>query len=131
MSLDTFGSTQSQMRHSARRPAVTALPSFDLSRPMARVAKEHPDWDKERLAAAESSYRIFLLECASSSGAHSPKGDVDEVWHAHILHTRQYADDCKRYCSYFIHHSLLDKVDECDADTCRPCESDPNEVLYQ
>jgi len=31
--------------------------------------------------------------------------DVDEVWHAFVLHTRLYADFCDRVFGSFIHHN--------------------------
>ncbi len=121
---------QAPMRKKSTRSSAP-LPSFSLTRPMARVAKQNPDWSKERLEAAESSYRDFLRECKVTHVGLSPKGDVDEVWHAHILHTRQYAENCETYCGRFIHHNPIDNLGDCDGDggdTCRPCESDPNEV---
>lgn len=126
-----MATAQPQVRHLIEPPVSAALPTFGLARPMARVRKENPDWDEKRLEAAEAAYRDFLKECKTVSGPISPTGDVDEVWHAHILHTRQYAEDCSTYCGFFIHHNPLDKVGECDADSCcRPCESDPSEIGY-
>lgn len=34
----------------------------------------------------------------------SPSSLVDSFWHAHILHTEQYEEFCRRYFGYFIHH---------------------------
>ncbi len=34
----------------------------------------------------------------------SPTGDVDEIWHEHILHTNKYALDCKKLFGKFLHH---------------------------
>lgn len=36
-----------------------------------------------------------------------PSPDVDEIWHAHILHTREYARDCEDVFGPggFLHHS--------------------------
>ena len=33
-----------------------------------------------------------------------PPPDVDEIWHAHILNTRRYAEDCSRLFGTFHHH---------------------------
>lgn len=37
-----------------------------------------------------------------------PSDPVDEFWHAHILHTEQYAAFCERNFGYFVHHRPLD-----------------------
>ena len=115
-----------------QQPALIALPTFDLSRQLARLAKEHPDWNSERLAAAEHDYRLFIQQCKlKPQSSNSPGRDADVVWHAHILFTRQYARDCQNYCGHFVHHNPLDGTDKCNdirkAD-CRPCDTDPNEI---
>ena len=82
-----------------------ALPLFDLSIIMRRVAKSNPDWDVERLCRAELEYRRFLFLCKEYPCTPlSPLRDVDEVWHAHILHTQDYAADCKGFLGRFLHH---------------------------
>ena len=86
------------------RPVLTALPDFDLSKVVSRVAKENPDWSQDRLRDAEDSYRAYLAACKLSAKKLSPAPDADEVWHAHILHTREYARDCGSYFGYFLHH---------------------------
>ncbi len=115
------------------RPSMAELPTFDLSRQMARVAKEHPDWSADRLAAAETAYRNFMRDCKlNPRSSNSPSVDADQVWHAHILFTRQYAKDCQDYCGQFVHHSPFDSVrkaaDAVTAECCRPCDTDPNAI---
>ncbi len=91
-------------------PVILAvLPTFDLARPVARVAKEHPDWSADRLVRAESDYRTYLLKCKVNPGKNVPTMDVDEMFHAHILHTKQYHDDCQAYFGYYLHHEPFDK----------------------
>lgn len=91
-------------------PVILAvLPTFDLSRVIARVAKEHPEWSAERLERAESDYRTYLLKCKVNPGKNVPTKDVDEVFHAHILHTKQYHGDCSNYFGYYLHHEPFDK----------------------
>lgn len=93
---------------------LTALPSFDLSRPMNRVRKEHSDWSADRLREAEEGYRKFLARSKVTSGPHQPMSDVDEVWHAHILFTKQYAADCMTYFGHYFHHEPDDANSMCD-----------------
>jgi len=84
--------------------SLTVLPNFDLSRAIARVAKEHPDWTAERLERAEADYRIFLATAKQNPKGNRPSKDVDEVWHAHILHTKAYVTDCAAYFGHYFHH---------------------------
>jgi hypothetical protein len=36
-----------------------------------------------------------------------PSSDTDEAWHAHILHTQKYADDCNTLFGKFRHHNPM------------------------
>lgn len=88
----------------------------DLGDVRDRVAREHADWSDERVATAVLEYRKWLTLCAMrpaiddfKAGAGASLGmtskDVDQVWHAHILFTMQYACDCMRVAGRFIHHA--------------------------
>jgi hypothetical protein len=91
-------------------PFTVALPSFNLARQMARVTDKHPDWSEDRIRQAEVDYRLFLAGAkASTSKSHIPSRDVDEVWHAHILFTRQYQEDCMDYFGFYFHHEPFDR----------------------
>lgn len=58
------------------------------------------EWD-----AAELEYRRFLtLKCIYPSVVLVPSKQVDAVWHAHILDTRAYRDDCHLVFGRFIDH---------------------------
>ncbi len=90
---------------------ATCLPSFDLSRVMGQVAKKNPDWSPQRLDDAEQGYRrfVYMAKMDSTPGALQPTSDIDQVWHAHILFTRQYADDMDSYLGRFLHHNPFDE----------------------
>ena len=85
----------------------------DLSHVVARVAKEHSDWDPQRLQTAVQEYRKWLFLCAMKPADGGPLGmgatpgsrDVDEVWHAHILFTKDYHQACLALCGHFVHHT--------------------------
>lgn len=96
-------------------PMVAFLPNFDLSRVTARVAREHPDWSAERLKEAEGDYRLFLFECRTAKEL-TPSPDVDELWHAHILHTKDYVRDCQAYFGRYLHHEP--QAAKCDIGDC-------------
>lgn len=79
------------------------IATADLTKIMKRVAKENPDWSKERLNKAEIGYRSYIADVNHDKSL-SPSKDVDEVWHTHILHTVDYADFCQLHFGRFIHH---------------------------
>ncbi len=48
---------------------------------------------------------VFLKACADNrSGMLSPSTQVDDGWHAFVLHTEEYAEFCERIAGRFIHH---------------------------
>lgn len=50
-------------------------------------------------------YRRFLKLCVMyPTKSIVPSQEFDPVWHAHILDTAKYADDCERVFGYFLHH---------------------------
>ncbi len=116
--------------HTAARGAMLAslLPTMDLSKFIARVEREELGWTQERLDAAEAGYRLFWLE-AKSTPNHRPSRDVDKIWHAHILHTREYMQDCQEYFGHYFHHTPDNggkaKVGDCQGggDGCTACSS--------
>ncbi|MFP8966025.1 glycine-rich domain-containing protein [Pokkaliibacter sp. CJK22405] len=58
------------------------------------------EWD-----VAELEYRRFLsLKCFYPSVAFVPSKQVDALWHAHILDTRAYREDCHAVFGRFIDH---------------------------
>lgn len=58
------------------------------------------EWD-----SAELEYRRFLtLKKLYPSIALVPSKQVDAIWHAHILDTRAYREDCQRIFGSFLDH---------------------------
>src|SRR5687768_16254485 len=55
-----------------------------------------------KLAIVE--YRKFMTLAVLRDDLDMFSGEVDEVWHAHILFTRQYAEFCQAVNGKFIHH---------------------------
>lgn len=49
-------------------------------------------------------YRNFLYLCGSTGEIIVPTKDIDLIWHAHILDTLKYHNDCKRIFGFFLHH---------------------------
>lgn len=58
------------------------------------------EWD-----VAEPEYRRFLaLKVFYPGLSLVPSKQVDEIWHAHILDTRAYREDCEKVFGRFIDH---------------------------
>lgn len=104
---------------------MMGLPAFDLSVVMARVSREHADWSPDRLAQAELDYRAYLAKGKlDGSVKHIPSKDVDEVWHAHILFTKQYHRDCDDYFGFYFHHVPFEPSDGKSATCGMACNND-------
>ncbi|MDQ6961926.1 MAG: hypothetical protein Q9M28_05280 [Mariprofundaceae bacterium] len=59
----------------------------------------------KRCLLAEQEYRRYLtLKKLYPNIELVPNKLVDEFWHAHILDTKAYHDDCNKIFGYYIHH---------------------------
>lgn len=84
---------------------------LDLIRVASRLHTEK-GWDEKTTATAIERYRGFLT-LASENVTIAPTADIDEVWHAHILETRAYAEDTERILGRFLHHNpTLEEFDD-------------------
>ncbi|KAI9011769.1 hypothetical protein DFJ74DRAFT_310825 [Hyaloraphidium curvatum] len=90
-------------------PAAAAV---DLSKVSRLVLKEKPDWTEARIDAAVAEYRRFAT-LAAAGVPMPPCLDVDEIWHAHILHTIDYAAFSAALLGpgSFLHHIPADPED--------------------
>lgn len=85
--------------------AATEIKNLDLDRIVKKVQKEK-EWTEERVKNAERRYRNFLLMAVTLDNRKIvPTGDIDEIWHGHILDTQAYQEDCLRIAGHFIHHT--------------------------
>ncbi|MEM9245508.1 MAG: hypothetical protein AAGA67_07180 [Cyanobacteria bacterium P01_F01_bin.153] len=66
-------------------------------------------WSRSRLYGAIQSYANFLLDVALQPGMSfsATSGDMDEVWHCHILQTQKYTNDCNTLFGYYLHHEAM------------------------
>ena len=81
---------------------------LDLSRFQNKLHEEYPDngWDGDKFHIAVSEYKRFLeLKILYPMTRLSPTRLMDEIWHSHILDTRQYHADCIRIFGKYLHHS--------------------------
>jgi len=79
---------------------------FPLDHVVARVLKEQPTWTMERATVAAGEYRKWLVLCAITPEMRLGmcSTDVDEIWHAHILFTRDYMRCCNAMAGRYLHH---------------------------
>jgi hypothetical protein len=63
------------------------------------------EWSPEMTDEAIFEYKRFLYLVLKFPKARLvPSKIIDEVWHAHILHTKMYAEHCQEIYGYFLHH---------------------------
>ena len=68
-------------------------------------SEEGYGWSRALADTVERQYRQFLKLLAShSSESVVPTQHIDKFWHAHILDTHKYAEDCQNIFGRFIHH---------------------------
>lgn len=67
----------------------------------------------ENLDAMEVEYKRFMFLLATNPELSIPMSEkVDDLWHAHVLHTHNYEDACKSACGRFIHHNPTHSKEE-------------------
>ena len=69
-----------------------------------RLAREN-GWSRERAARVIAEYQRFLILASASEGIICPSDDVDQAWHLHILHTRDYRRFCRRLLGHRLDHT--------------------------
>lgn len=90
--------------------------TVELEAALARVAEldftilkhklgQEKGWSPEHQSEVESLYRRFLaLNIVYPERKICPTAPIDEFWHAHILDTRAYQQDCNYLFGTFLHH---------------------------
>lgn len=93
------------------------LPDFDLTRVENRFLQQGRQ--KDELSLAVSEYRRFLFLCPQAEGKNvccPPK--IDDVWHAHMLDSVHYVNDCNKYFGFYLHHNPCENgVDPSDMES--------------
>lgn len=99
--------------------AESVAANLDLEPIMVKLC--HPtrgsNWEPERANAAIELYRHWLfLHQTFPNEEFSPSQEIDFVWHAHLLDTRKYTDDCQELFGRMLHHNpyagMLSEEDE-------------------
>jgi hypothetical protein len=94
-------------KKSSLRRVVDTIATLDLESVKRRLMHERGEyrWSAERAERAEEGYRRYLTLRAKYPGVQmSPTLDIDTFWHAHILDTRKYAEDCDAVFGGLLHH---------------------------
>lgn len=70
-----------------------------------RKLGQEKGWSVEYQDEVEILYRQFLaLNMVYQDRKVCPTGPIDEFWHAHILDTRAYEQDCNHLFGHYLHH---------------------------
>lgn len=89
----------------ARTEVGQAVASIDFTGIKWKLGNSH-GWDAERVDRAVEDYRKFLVLAATRPELSLvPGADLDEVWHTHILFTKQYHQDCEAVFGGYLHHA--------------------------
>ena len=90
--------------------AISAIQALDLEAIRLRVmdAEFGEGWSREHAENIELAYRNYLTMLVKHPDDAEDivvSKDVDEFWHAHILHTMKYTEDCERVFGTYLHHN--------------------------
>lgn len=101
----TFQGAQALVQHdSVLDAAIESVACLDFSMLKMKLVTED-GWMPEACEEAEDLYRKFLaLNVRYPDTKICPNGPTDDFWHAHILDTRKYAEDCQALFNGLLHH---------------------------
>lgn len=86
---------------------VAAIGALDLDPIKVKLTdtEEGQGWSREYADRMEVAYKRFLtLLVTHPETTVAPSKEIDKFWHAHILDTMKYAEDCQQVFGYFLHH---------------------------
>jgi hypothetical protein len=103
--LASFEDVQSMVRvDDELRSALDRVNTLEFTMLRSKLVEEH-GWTTEFCDDVELLYRQFLaLTARYPDRKVCPTGPIDEFWHAHILDTRAYAQDCQVVFGEYLHH---------------------------
>lgn len=71
--------------------------------------------ERHRAQLCVKAYIEFQIASLENGNDGAPCEMADEAWHAHILHTREYAAFCSKYLGGFRHHNPNVTVEQVSA----------------
>jgi hypothetical protein len=88
--------------------ALCHINSIEFRPIIARLIKKQK-WSESQALKAIVLYKRFLLLTKKHKDLHIiPSLEIDEVWHEHILLTKQYHYDCQNIFGSYFHHDPED-----------------------
>jgi uncharacterized protein (TIGR04222 family) len=69
-----------------------------------RLAREN-GWSRDHTARVIAEYERFLMLVSTSDDVICPSDAVDQAWHLHLLHTREYRRFCRTVLGRPLHHT--------------------------
>ena len=101
---------QGKLTARPKQEAVAAIRALDLESVKLKVmdAELGKGWTRAYADSIEGAYKNWLTILVKNPDDAEDvlvSKDVDEFWHAHILHTRKYAEDCQNVFGCFLHHN--------------------------
>ena len=95
--------------HVQRKPVeqvIAGIQALDLEPIKFKLMDRNEEgWSREQADKVEADYKRFLTLVAKyPEQTIALSRETDKFWHAHILDTMKYADDCQQVFGYFLHH---------------------------
>lgn len=71
-------------------------------------------WTKKDAKIGIQLYKNYLLLIKKYGSRYilPPSLEIDDLWHQHILNTKQYHKDCKAIFGKYLHHNPADRAKE-------------------
>ncbi|OGT46669.1 MAG: hypothetical protein A3F17_05110 [Gammaproteobacteria bacterium RIFCSPHIGHO2_12_FULL_41_15] len=102
--MDVLASTLPPTSNLSAQKAWDFIKIADLSPLIERLVKIDK-WKKKHAILAVQQYRNYIfLRKKYPSKELPPSKEIDAVWHAHLLHTKEYFMFCEQVFGYYLHH---------------------------
>ena len=99
----------------AAREYIAKLDLAYISESMCTESYSLPRWTKEDAGKCCQLYKNFLLlQKKHLPLPLVPTREIDEYWHNHILHTKNYVEDCEHIFGHYLHHQPKTPADASD-----------------
>jgi len=85
---------------------LTQILNWDLGEITNFAILENPSIPSEKILQATKEYKYYMyLVMITDESLTIPTAVVDAIWHAHILHTKDYINFCETLAGHYIHHT--------------------------
>src|ERR1700722_4186350 len=103
------------MKDSTLEKAIAYIKALDLSHLVKKITHKNyflPRWTEEDALFGIHLYKNFLILLRKyPKKTFVPTREIDEIWHNHILATKQYHQDSQAVFGYYYHHDPTDPDD--------------------